>query len=182
MYLSFHFGYALNVRDSLCLWWRVFPVLFIFMQAPGFPGKKGEQVSYQILFYCITSHFNRAHCWLAHHPSLWWVSSPLLFSHRESQAWLVLRGRGEGKENLDREERKWATGGWWCSRKYGIICVHCTFIICHPSEWHFLSFWKGSPGSGGSGVVGPKGDPGERVSSHWSHRNTSLSEQQMAQS
>lgn len=124
IYLSFHFG--LNVCVSLCLWWRVLTLLFKSSRLLVCPGRKGTR--YAIKFCsCETFHFNILT--ELTFPSLRWVSSPLLFSHRGTEAWLVPRGGRETKERRDRKERKWATRGWWCPRKYGIVCVCSAYSL-----------------------------------------------------
>lgn len=108
----------------------------------------------------------RLSIWTPCVPSLWRVSS----------AALLKGGRGlPGTEGASGEKgaagsrgekvRNQETTTFMCHVQPGIR-LHDIFLLCLVA--------KGSSGSGPS-AVGPKGEPGERVSSHWSHSPASLS-------
>ncbi len=155
---------------TLCPWLSLSvmtSVYCLFMQTPGFPGKKGEQVSCQ-----IPLQFYLTEVTLFSHIILHSDGFPLLYCYpigRERPAWSWRVEGREGRGGTERRESKQPVDDDVQGSVQPLVCE----VHLQPGIYliHFLHlpFRKGSPGSGGSLIAGPKGESGDRVSPEWSH-------------
>lgn len=128
----------------------------LFTQTPGLPGKKGDQVYYIFLLLTVV-------CSHAFHRVDFHV---VIFTGWERPAWSRGPRGGKGRARAERSQGQRVVDSHDALEniEYSTSKL-CNYTLHDISMYH--QFLKGSPGPAGTGVVGAKGESGERVRSLW---------------